>query len=131
MSESTGNPSDVSPIASVNYTCIRTTPKSSSTDFEIWLDAAPGALVEGASVARVARAHGVNANQVLHWRKLYLVGRLGSASGAERAGRDQAGTETVLGASSKIPTTPQRMRRFSFAYQMLGGSVGFLQRSAP
>ena len=88
-------------------------------------------LAEGASVARVARAHGVNANQVLHWRKLYLVGRLGSASGAERAGRDQAGTETVLGASSKIPTTPQRMRRFSFAYQMLGGSVGFLQRSAP
>src|SRR6266478_578816 len=33
-------------------------------------------LVEGASVARVARAHGVNANQVFAWRKLYLAGRL-------------------------------------------------------
>ena len=35
-------------------------------------------LVAGASVARVARAHGVNANQVFGWRKLYLAGRLGS-----------------------------------------------------
>jgi len=31
----------------------------------------------GASVARVARAHGVNANQVFGWRKLYQRGRLG------------------------------------------------------
>jgi transposase len=31
----------------------------------------------GASVARVARAHGVNANQVFGWRRLYLAGRLG------------------------------------------------------
>ena len=30
----------------------------------------------GASVARVARAHDVNANQVFHWRKLYSEGRL-------------------------------------------------------
>src|SRR6266571_4645514 len=34
-------------------------------------------LVEGASVARVARAHGVNANQVFGWRRLYWAGRLG------------------------------------------------------
>jgi transposase len=34
-------------------------------------------LVEGASVARIARAHGVNANQVFGWRRLYLRGRLG------------------------------------------------------
>jgi transposase len=34
-------------------------------------------LVEGASVARIARAHGVNANQVFGWRRLYLSGRLG------------------------------------------------------
>src|SRR5213595_2822142 len=33
-------------------------------------------LAEGASVALVARAHGVNANQVFGWRKLYLAGRL-------------------------------------------------------
>ena len=39
-------------------------------------------LVEGASVARVALSHGVNANQVFGWRKLYLAGRPGSASRA-------------------------------------------------
>jgi len=39
-------------------------------------------LVEGASVARVARAHGINANQVFYWRKLYQTGRLGSTSSA-------------------------------------------------
>ena len=35
-------------------------------------------LVVGASVARVARAHGVNANQVFAWRRLHEQGRLGS-----------------------------------------------------
>jgi transposase len=34
-------------------------------------------LVLGASVARVARRHDVNANQVFYWRKLYREGRLG------------------------------------------------------
>src|SRR3954471_16510779 len=33
-------------------------------------------FVTGASVAVIARAHGVNANQVFHWRKLYQDGRL-------------------------------------------------------
>ncbi len=31
------------------------------------------------SVARVARSHGVNANQVFSWRRLYQRGRLGGA----------------------------------------------------
>ena len=35
-------------------------------------------MVAGASVARVARAHGINANQVFGWRRLYLGGRLGA-----------------------------------------------------
>jgi transposase len=39
-------------------------------------------LLPGASVARVARAHGINANQVFGWRRLYLAGRLGG----EKAG---------------------------------------------
>jgi transposase len=39
-------------------------------------------LVEGASVARVARAEGVNANLVFSWRKLYQTGRLGTTSTA-------------------------------------------------
>ena len=34
-------------------------------------------LAAGASVARVARVHGVNANQVFGWCRLYLAGRLG------------------------------------------------------
>ena len=34
-------------------------------------------LAEGASVARIARAQGVNANQLFGWRRLYLSGRLG------------------------------------------------------
>ena len=39
-------------------------------------------LAVGASVARVARAHGVNANQVFYWRKQYRAGRLGNSTGA-------------------------------------------------
>jgi transposase len=34
-------------------------------------------LAPGASVARVSRVHGVSANQVFGWRRLYLAGRLG------------------------------------------------------
>jgi transposase len=34
----------------------------------------------GASVARVAQKHGVNANQVFYWRNLYRQGRLGEKS---------------------------------------------------
>jgi transposase len=34
-------------------------------------------LVPGASVARVARKHDVNANQVFYWRKLFREERLG------------------------------------------------------
>jgi transposase len=39
----------------------------------------------GTSVARVARAHGVNANQVFSWRRLYQRGRLGGATPAPPA----------------------------------------------
>jgi transposase len=35
-------------------------------------------LEAGASVARVALKHGVNANQVFTWRRLYEAGRLGT-----------------------------------------------------
>jgi transposase len=34
-------------------------------------------LQPGVSVARIAREHGVNANQVFSWRRLYEQGRLG------------------------------------------------------
>jgi transposase len=39
------------------------------------------ALVPGASVARVARAHGVNANQVFAWRRQYQRGLLAGGNG--------------------------------------------------
>ncbi len=35
-------------------------------------------LASGASVARVAQKHGVNANQVFQWRRLYRDGHLGA-----------------------------------------------------
>jgi len=37
-------------------------------------------LVVGASVARVAQKHGINANQIFHWRRLYRDGHLGTPS---------------------------------------------------
>lgn len=40
-------------------------------------------LAPGASVARLAREHGVNANQVFSWRKLYREGRLGPTESGE------------------------------------------------
>jgi len=40
-------------------------------------------LADGASVARVARANGVNANQVFYWRKLYQTGKLGASGTAQ------------------------------------------------
>jgi transposase len=41
------------------------------------------ALAEGASVARVAGAHGVNAKLVFNWCRLYRAGRLGRRSEAK------------------------------------------------
>ena len=39
-------------------------------------------LRPGASVALIARTHGLNANQVFHWRKFYREGQLRDASSA-------------------------------------------------
>ena len=68
-------------------------------------------LVEGASVARVARAQGVNANQVFYWRKLYQGGRLGGGGGAQllpvRVTRESAAQRTIFVAehSSSLPSS--------------------------
>ncbi|MDR5730206.1 MAG: transposase, partial [Terriglobia bacterium] len=40
-------------------------------------------LSSSMSVASLARQHGVNANQVFYWRKLYRAGQLGGEVGAE------------------------------------------------
>jgi len=42
------------------------------------------ALEPGASVARVARKYGVNANQVFGWKRLYESGRLGTPASGMR-----------------------------------------------
>ena len=71
-------------------------------------------LVPGASVARVARAHGVNANQVFSWRRQYRQGLLGprnaepvkllpvhvSKAQASKASRTERGQVTASGAGA-------------------------------
>lgn len=37
-------------------------------------------LEPGASVAAIARQHGINDNLIFNWRKLYLAGRMGEVS---------------------------------------------------
>ena len=66
-------------------------------------------LVPGASVARVARAHGVNANQVFAWRRQYerglLPGRNGTTPGllaVRIAGADSAQVPTLRSVSGTI-----------------------------
>jgi len=39
-------------------------------------------LLPGVSVSRLAREHGVNANQIFNWRKIYQAGGLGPVQGA-------------------------------------------------
>jgi transposase len=41
-------------------------------------------LASALSVAMVARQHGINANQVFYWRKLYRTGQLGNDGGGEQ-----------------------------------------------
>jgi transposase len=67
-------------------------------------------LAEGASVARVARAHGVNANLVFNWRRLYQAGRLGRSGEAEllpiRVTPDSStGLRTPLCAPGAMPSS--------------------------
>lgn len=67
-------------------------------------------FVEGASVARVARAHAVNANQVFYWRQLYQKGRLGP----NRA--TQLLPVRITAESSPLPTASAREHSSSTAF---------------
>jgi transposase len=62
------------------------------------------ALAEGASVARVARAHGVNANLVFNWCRLYRAGRLGGQSEAKLLPVRVAGETSTPPASLPEPS---------------------------
>jgi len=56
-------------------------------------------LRPGVSVARIAREHGVNANQVFGWRKLYREGLLGEQ------GKAVANLLPVTVSAGTVPTT--------------------------
>ncbi|SHN45005.1 transposase [Duganella sacchari] len=56
-------------------------------------------LQPGVSVARIARDHGVNANQVFSWRRLYQQGRLGAAA----LMRDDGLLPVVLASTAPVP----------------------------
>jgi transposase len=58
-------------------------------------------LAPGASVARIAREHGVNANQVFSWRKLYREGRLGPTDSDEVRLLPVAVAPSTMAASTK------------------------------
>ena len=57
-------------------------------------------LEPGASVARIAREHGVNANQVFSWRRLYQQGRLGVPASV----RDNGLLPVVLAPTAPAPS---------------------------
>ena len=78
-------------------------------------------LVPGASVARVARAHGVNAKQVFAWRRQYRQGLLKSErralpsllavrlAGAEEGGEDR-GTSRQRGGLLQVELAKGRLQ---------------------
>jgi transposase len=74
---------------------------------------AEATLVPGSSIARVARAHGVNANQLFHWRKLYKQGLLEETSLALPrllpVQISEAGQEAGLGTRCVESTQPRRV----------------------
>jgi transposase len=67
-------------------------------------------LAEGASVAQIARVHGVNANLVFNWRKLYRAGQLVGRSGSKLLPVRVAGEDTpqpaTAGASAARASFP-------------------------
>jgi transposase len=61
-------------------------------------------LVEGASVAQIARAHGVNANLVFNWRKLYRAGQLCGRGGNKLLPVRVTGEDTPRSSTPQDPT---------------------------
>jgi|ERR1700730_298834 len=60
----------------------------------------------GASVARVAQRHAINANQLFHWRKLYREGLLGENKNSLRllpVSVSEVPVSQAAGVSSELP----------------------------
>jgi transposase len=68
-------------------------------------------LAAGASVARVARAHGVNANQVFGWRRLYRAGRLGGSGAVKLLPVSVSENSSPMAAQSTFPATSPMSER--------------------
>jgi len=66
-----------------------------------------GTLASGESVAVMARRYRVNANQLFHWRKLYLAGLLGTAPRVETKREVQLLPVTVSDQSVGEPSQKQ------------------------
>jgi transposase len=67
-------------------------------------------LVEGASVAQIARLRGVNANLVFNWRRLYRAGQLGGGGGNKllpvRVTVEDTRQASATGAGASIASSP-------------------------
>jgi transposase len=67
-------------------------------------------LAEGASVAQIARVHGVNANLVFNWRRLYRGGQLGGLGGNKlspvRVAAEDTPQRFTAGASNSLASSP-------------------------
>ena len=71
-------------------------------------------LVPGASVARVARKHDVNANQVFYWRKLFREGRLGISSNPQFLPVKVEAERSTERVKRVIPTLPLGTMEIAF-----------------
>ena len=71
-------------------------------------------LAEGASVAQIARLHGVNANLVFNWRRLYRAGQLGGRDGNKllpvRVTVEDTRQPSTAGARASIVSSPVTIR---------------------
>src|ERR1700693_2828549 len=67
-------------------------------------------LGQGASVAQIARVHGVNANLVFNWRRLYRAGQLGGRGGNKllpvRVAVEDTQQSSTPGARASIASSP-------------------------
>ena len=77
-------------------------------------------LAAGGSVARVARAHGVNANQVFQWRRQYRQRLLGPGN-----------TETVSLLPVRVTEAPARKAARSSGEQRRPTALGMIQIELP
>ena len=77
-------------------------------------------LVVGGSVARVARAHGVNANQVFQWRRQYRRGLLGVGNAETVNLLPVCVTEALAGETAR-----------SNGEQRRGAALGMIQGELP